>query len=1112
MTPDSTPRTRRPFRPLTGLALVVIAGTVAPATRADTVSGTVRYADQHYSYNPGNGQLAITPQWLPVRQAEVEIVRADNATLGSGVTDDAGGYTVTVANAGSQSIFLRVYARRADPAHGIHAVVKATSSRAIYAYATAAAARDTDAPVTIGCDIPAGSSSAFNIFDVAVLSFQFLGTLGATVTNANLLTLYWESGTTAGTYTDTDTNSIYLLGRSTDSDDFDDDIILHELGHYVAVNFAKDDSPGGSHTITGHYIITLTWSEGWAHFWSSSVRQWAVSTPAVAPPGTAGDRYPQVAWLIDTRGSGSPFAYDIGTPTPAVSGADNELSVGAALWDIAADAGAGGTLGLGVSGIWHVFHDRFPLRASLPVPDHFVTFEDFFDEWNGAGYASLDAVLAARTIRYVADAREANDSPGTAAPLDPLPASAGAGKTLALNTFFKTGAVPVGDEDWFSFTAFANQTFRIETLNLGDGADTFLHVYDPSLTEVASNDDRAAGTASSLVQFTTAVAGTFSIQVAPYPGHPPYPAADQVATYGYYDLRITPVTTGVTVTVPTASGSAPFAAEFTVDPGTNRASLYRYQWDFDGDGRFDYDDPAGGSVRHVYTRPGTYAALLRMTSGAGVSVSMSVTITVTAASPPTVTATPSSTVPGAAPQAVTFSASVAGGTAVLYEWDFDGDGVFDSLHATDPSPLAHTYTAAGTYVAVLRVTDDQGRTFTATTPAVTVDAPALPPSVTLTPDVSGGVIPFPLTLTADAGFGRYDWDVDGDGRDELATAASSVTVLVTRVGAFAPRVRATDASNRSATATAAVAATAAGTAGWIEWPVPGRTVSGNAVAVAARAVPAGVAKTVQIEASTDGGSTWTPVGPDQAGTGTFFAAAWDTSAIPDGTPARLRVLVNGAGAPAATVTGLTVNSVSPDTIGTVAAGLAGGQAWIDPAALTGAWLSDDAGLRFPLGSLAGGGGAAVLFARNTAVHLPGGSTEGLVQVGLNYGFAFDVAPSLGGRFRLRIRFADADGDGLVDGTRIAARTLAIHYYDTGGSTWRRDLASDVSRDGNWVETDLWHFTDFGVFGSETAAAPAGGGGHHRGCGSIGLDLMAPLVLLGLLRRRREGRRRTSNPA
>jgi hypothetical protein len=49
------------------------------------------------------------------------------------------------------------------------------------------------------------------------------------------------------------------------------------------------------------------------------------------------------------------------------------------------------------------------------------------------------------------------------------------------------------------------------------------------------------------------------------------------------------------------------------------------------------------------------------------------------------------------------------GNIILYEWDFNSDGVYDYNSPTDPSP-AHTYASPGVYSATLQVTDDDGLT------------------------------------------------------------------------------------------------------------------------------------------------------------------------------------------------------------------------------------------------------------------------------------------------------------------------------------------------------------------------------------------------------------------
>jgi hypothetical protein len=59
-----------------------------------------------------------------------------------------------------------------------------------------------------------------------------------------------------------------------------------------------------------------------------------------------------------------------------------------------------------------------------------------------------------------------------------------------------------------------------------------------------------------------------------------------------------------------------------------------------------------------------------------------------------------------------------------YEWDLDGDGIYDA--ATTAASIEHTYAAAGTYWVTVRVSDDDGATDTATT-SVSVEAPPPPP-------------------------------------------------------------------------------------------------------------------------------------------------------------------------------------------------------------------------------------------------------------------------------------------------------------------------------------------------------------------------------------------------
>jgi hypothetical protein len=144
------------------------------------------------------------------------------------------------------------------------------------------------------------------------------------------LTIYWSeknnesvllrlsTGEIRSTFFKLATNTAYILGdRNTDSDEFDDSVILHEYAHMLAGRFSRDDSPGGMHLVGDVLDPRLAWSEGWANFFSSAVR------------GTS--------LYIDSKGPGIPtLRYDLEDDTPPNDrpGFGSEASVSGILWDL----------------------------------------------------------------------------------------------------------------------------------------------------------------------------------------------------------------------------------------------------------------------------------------------------------------------------------------------------------------------------------------------------------------------------------------------------------------------------------------------------------------------------------------------------------------------------------------------------------------------------------------------------------------------------------------------------------------------------------------------------------------------------------------------------------
>jgi PKD repeat protein len=111
------------------------------------------------------------------------------------------------------------------------------------------------------------------------------------------------------------------------------------------------------------------------------------------------------------------------------------------------------------------------------------------------------------------------------------------------------------------------------------------------------------------------------------------------------------------------------------------------------------------------------------------------------------------------------------GSIVNYEWDFNGDGLYDAY-----GPLAiagYTFTMPGSHDVWVRVTDDSGAQDTAQATVDVFDPGNAPPVASLTATPDGGAAPLAVALDASASSDpdgtivKYEWDFDGDGLRRL---------------------------------------------------------------------------------------------------------------------------------------------------------------------------------------------------------------------------------------------------------------------------------------------------------------------------------------------------------
>lgn len=176
---------------------------------------------------------------------------------------------------------------------------------------------------------------------------------------------------------------------------------------------------------------------------------------------------------------------------------------------------------------------------------------------------------------------------------------------------------------------------------------------------------------------------------------------------------------------PATTGPKPLAVDFDATGSTDDGTITDYEWDFDGDG--NYNEAGNGELAargdatpptYTYTAVGSYTARVRVTDNDNGSDVEQLTISVI--NTPPLADLQADVLEMDAPLMTTLIAtgsSDPGGSIVDYEWDFDGDGVYNEpgIEADDRGnaiSVPQTYGLPGIYTINLRVTDDDGATAT----------------------------------------------------------------------------------------------------------------------------------------------------------------------------------------------------------------------------------------------------------------------------------------------------------------------------------------------------------------------------------------------------------------
>ena len=277
-----------------------------------TINGTVQYQDKEYDTNGFTGNQP----YKAVRYAEVDLVTVPtNSVLYTALTDSTGFYSIST-DPTTSTVYVRVQSTATIP--GAAPIAVMSLSNALYGVASNNFIPSGNANVNIS--IPSTSvGGAFNILDVFTNGFNFVHNLSGTYPPS--LNGFWQVNNSNGTYYCSGIcprgDGIYVLNSSSDTDEYDDDVLYHEFGHFTAAHFSQDDSQGGAHMLTNNDLdMRLAWSEGWGDAMPGNIKMWLNS----ANPNLLSSSGVPLTEYVDTIPGGAGIALDIPNEWPIRKG------------------------------------------------------------------------------------------------------------------------------------------------------------------------------------------------------------------------------------------------------------------------------------------------------------------------------------------------------------------------------------------------------------------------------------------------------------------------------------------------------------------------------------------------------------------------------------------------------------------------------------------------------------------------------------------------------------------------------------------------------------------------------------------------------------------------
>jgi hypothetical protein len=434
------------------------------------------------------------PVMLPIRNARVEVFsRSVQSIVAVSETDQRGHFDVEVPF--DPSLTVRVMSRLRTSSLR---VADNTNLNTIYAVSSDVDGRQRNFGVLLADT--SRISGAFNILEMVQRANETIRTVDPTI-DPPPVTIFWStkntrrSGNIAQGFIGTSffnvaNNTAYILGdRNEDSDEFDDSVIIHEYGHLLAAKFSRDDSPGGETHLGDMLDPRVAWSEGWANFFSSVVRNDPV-------------------WRDDSGPNGvKVYRFDLRDRIPAGDrpGYWSETSVGTLLWELYEGSDLTGNFRYPFSLIWSAFKD---LRN-----DRSVYLPYFLEHLVARNPAAADGVQAVAQLRSI-DFR-ANVRPSVTMPF-PRPMSGNTVTGYVDSVDPKRTNLMQSSHYWSFTTTGGAASIRMDIIGLGPAGNPNANDLDIFLMDlngrVLDRSDRGLNGQSEMISMRLP-AGTYVVEV-----------------------------------------------------------------------------------------------------------------------------------------------------------------------------------------------------------------------------------------------------------------------------------------------------------------------------------------------------------------------------------------------------------------------------------------------------------------------------------------------------------------------------------------------------------------------------------------------------------------------